>query len=281
MNTISIITIVRNDKSGIQNTMLSVLSQSFEDYEYIIKDGNSDDGTSELIKKMISEKNCGSNIKYVRCSDKGIYDAMNQAIDLATGKWIIFMNSGDSFVDQNVLSRIYTNEFNGVGMICGHTVTKIGDQLGLWKADTSDLSKKFPCCHQSCIFLTEFVKNHKFNLNYKISADFNMVVDFYVQGGRATVYDGLISCYSLEGISANKFIDRANDYFKIREEHGFQDKVDKIWITKFVAFVKERMCDFFPMFFLIAVKKKYASNKYGVYKVSELNTLYGVQMDGI
>lgn len=100
---ISIITIVFNDAEGLERTIKSVINQTFIDYEYIIIDGGSTDGSVNVINKY---KNKIS--KWISEPDKGIYDAMNKGIKIASGEWINMMNAGDCFADDNVLLNIFS-----------------------------------------------------------------------------------------------------------------------------------------------------------------------------
>lgn len=95
---ITIVTVVFNGSACLEETILSVISQTYDNVEYIIIDGGSTDGSLEIIRKYehaisywVSEK------------DKGIYDAMNKGIDLANGEWINFLNAGDTFFQDNML----------------------------------------------------------------------------------------------------------------------------------------------------------------------------------
>jgi glycosyltransferase involved in cell wall biosynthesis len=104
---ISIITVVYNCEAFIENTILSVIQQKFLDMEYIIVDGGSTDGTLEIIKKY------NNKIDYwISEPDNGIYGAMNKGIDLARGEWLNFMNSGDVFVYDNVLSKTFSQNIS-------------------------------------------------------------------------------------------------------------------------------------------------------------------------
>src|SRR5215217_1386671 len=89
---LSVITVVYNNVKDIERTMLSVLGQTYKAIEYIVIDGQSTDGTLQVVEKYKS-----SLAKIISEKDKGIYDAMNKGISLATGNYIIFMNSGDEF----------------------------------------------------------------------------------------------------------------------------------------------------------------------------------------
>ncbi|MFC1868747.1 glycosyltransferase family 2 protein [Thermodesulfobacteriota bacterium] len=106
---ISIITVVYNNKDIIQDAMSSVLTQKYDDLEYIIVDGASTDGTIDVIKD-VAEGHPERSIKFISEKDAGIYDAMNKGIRLATGDIIGMLNSDDFYINNDVISRV-VNEF--------------------------------------------------------------------------------------------------------------------------------------------------------------------------
>lgn len=104
---VSIITVVFNDVQGIEKTILSILGQKNKEWEYIVIDGNSTDGTVDIIKKYTDK------IHYwISEPDKGIYEAMNKGIRKASGKYVMFLNSGDDFADNNTVSEILSSADN-------------------------------------------------------------------------------------------------------------------------------------------------------------------------
>jgi glycosyltransferase involved in cell wall biosynthesis len=162
---ISIITVVYNNASGLEDTINSVINQSYKNIEYIVIDGNSTDGTLEVINmysdyidKMISEP------------DNGIYDAMNKGIDLANGDYIIFLNSGDIFYDNNVLSAVFSNKVYS-DVIFGNHCQDFGSYKSFRKSNFPSVKDPMPFCHQSVFVKTEILKKYKFNLKYKICSD--------------------------------------------------------------------------------------------------------------
>lgn len=113
MAMISIVTICYNDKSGLKKTINSVQSQTYHDYEHIIVDGNSSDGTKELLCS-INDTKC----KWVSEHDNGIYDAMNKGIKMSNGEWILMLNSGDVFADRMVLQYVFDKDIpNNINVI--------------------------------------------------------------------------------------------------------------------------------------------------------------------
>ena len=87
---VSVVTVCLNAVNEIERTMLSVLDQTYTNIEYIVIDGGSTDGTVDIIRKYQDRI-----AHFISEPDKGLYDAMNKGIDLATGEWINFMNAGD------------------------------------------------------------------------------------------------------------------------------------------------------------------------------------------
>ena len=120
--TISIITICYNAASDLEKTIKSVRAQVFNDYEYIVVDGGSKDATSEIIKS-----NAGVITNWVSEPDKGIYDAMNKGIKMASGEWLIMMNAGDVFADSDVLKNVFAH------VIPDHITFLYGDTLSRQK----------------------------------------------------------------------------------------------------------------------------------------------------
>ena len=103
--TLSIITINRNNASGLEKTMKSVLSQTCQEFEYVIVDGASTDSSVEVIKDLASS--FGDRLKWISEPDKGIYNAMNKGMGMATGEYLQILNSGDSLASEDVVERMY------------------------------------------------------------------------------------------------------------------------------------------------------------------------------
>jgi glycosyltransferase involved in cell wall biosynthesis len=100
----TIITVVYNDVNNLEKTINSVINQNYNNFEYIIIDGCSIDGTVGLIEKYSDRLD-----KWISERDNGIYDAMNKGIEISSGSYLCFMNSGDEFLNSNVLSSFINN----------------------------------------------------------------------------------------------------------------------------------------------------------------------------
>lgn len=101
---ISIITINRNNVAGLELTMQSVLSQTYQNVEYVVVDGASTDGSVDVIKRFVNQ--FGERMKWVSEPDTGIYNAMNKGIRMATGVYLQFLNSGDYLTADDVTERM-------------------------------------------------------------------------------------------------------------------------------------------------------------------------------
>ena len=176
----SIITITYNASQWLEQTILSVLSQSYPAIEYLIIDGNSTDGTVDIIKQY------SSGVSYwVSEPDKGIYDAMNKGLQKATGDYVWFMNAGDTFYTsdtvQRVASRIQKKKVLP-DIVYGETliVDANGNSLGMRRLKAPDKLtwKSFRMgmlvCHQS--FITKRTIAPLFDLKYRYSADFDWCI---------------------------------------------------------------------------------------------------------
>ncbi|WP_455673672.1 glycosyltransferase family 2 protein [Phocaeicola sp.] len=145
---LSIVTVCYNSIAEIEKTILSVINQTYPNIEYIIIDGGSTDGTVNLIKKYANKITC-----WVSEPDNGIYDAMNKGIHIAKGEWINFMNSGDVFVDCNVLENVFLNkyDFNITFLYSDYFVHNYRNKIRLKKADR----ETGILLHQSVIYKRE------------------------------------------------------------------------------------------------------------------------------
>lgn len=121
MNKISIITVNRNNAEGLENTIKSVIEQTYSNYEFIIIDGDSTDNSIEVIKRYSSKISF-----WVSEKDTGIFNAMNKGIARATGDYCYFLNSADRFASKNVLTKIFNNQRYKAPFINGHQINDFG-----------------------------------------------------------------------------------------------------------------------------------------------------------
>ena len=175
MYKISIITINYNNKAGLINTIKSVYSQSWQDFEYIIIDGNSTDGGKEVILEYAHKLNY-----YVIEPDTGIYNAMNKGIKAAKGEFLLFLNSGDTLFNENVLKNIEMNFSKTYDFYYGDYI-QVGNDSKVKIIFPEKLSFTFfylsTLCHQATFIRRSLFYDHFFyNEEYKIASDWEFFI---------------------------------------------------------------------------------------------------------
>ena len=214
---LSIITVNLNNASGLQKTIESVISQTFIDYEYIIIDGGSTDGSVEVIKQYENK------ISYwVSEPDKGIYNAMNKGIRKAKGEYIIFMNSGDCFAS-DVLIKVYNQLTSDI--VCGNATLTLNNGKK-WVFDSpksNDLSlyrffySSLP--HQASFFKKILFQNNLYNENYKIVSDWEFFIKRLIFDNCSYHHiDTLIADTEPGGISSNRTPNHEEERLRVLEQ---------------------------------------------------------------
>lgn len=170
---ITLITVNYNNNCGLAQTIMSVLAQKYTDYEYVIIDGGSiDDSVSTITQNLDKFK----EIKYISEKDKGIYNAMNKGVNIATGKYCLFLNSGDCLFDEYSLSNSIPYLTKGIDIISG---IAIGKGYKMVPPDSKNLSTAFflkkSLNHQSTFIKRDLLLKYSYNENLLIAGD----VDFF------------------------------------------------------------------------------------------------------
>lgn len=196
---ISVIIVSLNAGEELKKTVDSVLSQDFDDYEILIKDGGSTDGSLEMIPD-------DSKIRIVKSPDTGIYDAMNQALESAAGEWCIFLNCGDYLYDTGVLGDVAPLLTGKNTVVYGDIYDRISDARisSNPEIDEFALYRNVPC-HQACIYEREMLLAHPFDENLRVRADYEQFLwCFYIAKAKFIYTDRLISSYMGGGFSETR-----------------------------------------------------------------------------
>jgi len=225
----SIIVVCLNPGSKLNETLDSILSQSCSDYEIIVKDGGSRDGSIENMRQS-------SRIRLYQEKDAGIYDAMNQAVSYAEGEYILFLNCGDVFYDDKVLEKTaecmkqYAEQYaEQCAEQCAEQYTEqhkqshgseavrrkvfYGDTFSAKNQVVIASSPKitgFTCyrnipCHQVCFYEASLCKEKPYDLQYRIRADYDHFLwCYYVAKADMVHMDVLVASYEGGGFSEKK-----------------------------------------------------------------------------
>ena len=232
---VSIITVVKNNEKYLEETIQSVKNQSYNNFEYIVLDGNSTDRSLDIIKKYDSDIDF-----WLSEEDKGIYDAFNKGLSLAKGKFIVFVNSDDILLkDATKMLKKYDEKYPNIDFLFGSVKKHWGILSGYrpWKLF---YSWGFYSSHSTGFYVKKDAaeKIGKYNLKYLYSADYDyfyrMIVHHKLKGV-GTKKNELFGIFRRGGYSSKiKFIDHLFETTKIRLDNG-QNKflILVIFILKF------------------------------------------------
>lgn len=211
---ISVITVVYNSVASLEETILSVINQNSCDFEYIIIDGGSNDGTLDVIKKYDQYIT-----KWISEKDAGTYYAMNKGINLSKSDYINFMNSGDKFFDENVLQTVKENLVNidvlyGDNLLCYNW-----GQIRLAPDNLTNMKKYMVFGHQTVFIKREVISKFGFNCQFKIAADYDLFYKLFVNQYTFRYLPICISKFSAsDGLSSNNPIITFKEDAKINGE---------------------------------------------------------------
>ncbi len=217
----SIVVVSLNAENLIRKTIESVLNQDFGDFEIIVKDAISSDNTLSQIPQ-------DNRIHIFSEKDFDIYDGMNQAISYSSGKYLVFLNCGDYFASESVLSQIYE-----VAKKCDNNSIIYGDyqRNGIKAKQPSKITPFYlyrtPLCHQTVFFDRELVKQFSgYNTQYKILADYDLTLKCYHANVEFVYCHCIVSDYLGGGVSESEKgrALKAKEYKQIRDIYFLKQK---------------------------------------------------------
>jgi glycosyltransferase involved in cell wall biosynthesis len=213
----SIVTVCLNPGEALTRTVNSVLTQDFDNFEYVIKDGLSHDGTSYLVHS-------DSRVKLVSQQDSGIYDAMNQALSICSGQYVNFLNAGDSFRINHALysvagclkskkypDLIYTDRNN----------EKLKAISNYPPSLTSWFLFRKPVCHQAVFVKRDIlVRIGGFDTSYQLFADYDALVKLVLMNKIRNIHCPVVAVnYEDGGISYHNPLVRKHEHQRIRKTY--------------------------------------------------------------
>ncbi len=207
----SILIVCLNPGNKLKCTLDSIKKQTFHDYEIIVKDGLSTDGSTDFLKEP--EGGGMPALTLSEQKDLSIYDAMNQAVEKALGRYVYFLNCGDTFYDENVLSKmaeLIEKNPAGQGIYYGNIYERLTGQV----VASNPAINAFACyrnvpCHQACFYDRKLLLDHPFQTKYRVRADYEQFLwcfftREYSDGVRFCHGDFLVADYEGGGFSETK-----------------------------------------------------------------------------
>jgi glycosyltransferase involved in cell wall biosynthesis len=219
---LSVITVTYNAEHTLERTLKSVREQTYPAIEHIIVDGNSNDGTVALIHRYENER-----LKWISEPDKGLYDAMNKGIKMATGDYLCFLNAGDTFYDTDTVQKIFASidEDHSPDILYGETA--IVDDNGRFlhmrrlQAPKNLTWKSFKhgmvVCHQAFIVKRELVE--PYDLSYRFSADFDWCIRMMKKAKNIYNTDLILVDYLNAGMTTANRKASLRERYRIMEKH--------------------------------------------------------------
>ena len=255
---ISIITINYNNSSGLERTIKSVVNQDYNDVEFIIIDGGSTDSSVNVIKQF------KENISlWISEPDKGIYYAMNKGIERCTGEWVNFMNSGDTFFDNNIISTIFSYSHTADVLYGDNILEYNWGSIVLGPDELSKTKQKMVFGHQTSFTKSEILRKYKFDTEFELAADFKLFHTLYQEGYS---FEYIPICISI--CDAKSGISKTAPIIAFKEDAIITGRInDKNWEVSFLCykiriFLRAIIVNLFPGDILkIIIKKNTLKNK--------------------
>lgn len=225
----SVITITYNNITGLKKTHQSLMGQSCKEYEWIVIDGDSQDGTKDYLESI-------SELHFISERDSGIYDAMNKGIDRAKGKYIVFMNAGDCFFDSESLASVI--EADGADCIYGDA----------WEGGAFKRAMPYQyrdtlfTHHQAIYYKRSVIGALRYDLTYPIAADY-LFTHLYLKACQSVQYVPKSLCiFEGGGVSQNRSAQGRMELYEIRKKYKIVSLLHNkmIVIKQAIAMVMKR-----------------------------------------
>ena len=221
---ITIVTVCFNAEKVIDRTLRSVIGQTYDNLEYLIIDGASKDDTIKVIETY------QDRLRLISEPDKGLYDAMNKGIRLATGEWLLFMNADDVFVDNDVVSDVaaFIEQHPEADIVYGNSEQILEYGIYPIRPQEAYMNHKMSISHQATFVKTEVLRSHPFDLQYRFAADFEQLSHFYLEGRTFLHIDRMIARVEMRGgTTFDNTIASAEELYAIIASRGVNIEAEK------------------------------------------------------
>ncbi|MBP5606965.1 MAG: glycosyltransferase [Lachnospiraceae bacterium] len=244
---LTIVTVTYNAEKSIKRTVKSVVRQTYRDYEYLVIDGGSTDGTTDILERCrkVFEKQ-GIPFRYVSEKDNGIYDAMNKGIRMASedSAWITFLNADDYYCDERVLEDVFSgNNTSEAACIYGDTIIRRenGQKYRKKASEIDTIKYKLPFVHQALFVKTDVIRKYTFDLHHRLAADYDQWVRLFKAGYVFEKIERDIVVFDSSGTSGKRFKEYTEEALAIQKEYGLTSeyKLKRFIRNRIIPVVKE------------------------------------------
>ena len=221
---ITIVTVCFKAERVIEKTVLSVINQTYDNWEYLIIDGASRDHTLAILEPFQDRIVLSSQ------PDNGLYDAMNKGIQKATGDWILFMNADDVFVDEKVVADVadFIGQHPEAEIVYGDSEMVLEYGIYPVRPQVAYLNHKMTISHQASFVKTEVLRSHPFDLQYRFAADFEQLSHFYLEGRTFVHINRMIARVEMRGgTTFDNTIASAEELYAIIASRGVDIEAEK------------------------------------------------------
>ena len=191
---ISIVTVCYNSHHSIERTIQSVLRQTYDDIEYIIMDGGSTDGTVDIIEKY------SSDIIWSSENDNGIYDAMNKAMAVATGDYLLFLGSDDVLYSDETIGKICVELTHPDDVYYGNVIITGKGRISTGRFNRYKMAV-VNICHQAILYPRSVYRERRYDLRFTVYADYAYNLALIGSSIRFRYVNTIVSVYNTEGFS--------------------------------------------------------------------------------
>lgn len=254
---LSVITVCFQARDQVQATLTNLLEQTWTDFEYLVIDGGSGDGTKALLDGATPAfSQAGIPFCFLSEPDQGIYDAMNKGVRMAAGTWLLFLNAGDLLLDPEVLARTFKTPPEAK-ILYGDTLCIYQGQKKLYPAlPLSHLTYEMAFCHQSAFIRRELLLEHPYDITYRVCADHHFFLSMYLQQISFARLPFPVSVYEIAGYSDQHKLRSHREQHRMQKELGvFRPTLS--WFFREIRFyLKQGIKHIFGQHLIDLVRKK-------------------------
>ncbi|MDX6040942.1 colanic acid biosynthesis glycosyltransferase WcaE [Scandinavium lactucae] len=216
---LSVITVAFRNYEGVVKTWASLAHLARDpsiQFEWIVVDGGSADGTAEFLQNLNGEY----NLRYLSEKDKGIYDAMNKGIEMSRGKFAIFLNSGDIFHEDIAQCVRQLHGQTDDAMVIGDAMLDFGDGHKIRRSAKPGwyIYHSLPASHQAIFFPLTGLQRYPYDLQYRVSSDYALAAKMYKEGYAFKRIKGLVSEFSMGGVSTSNNLELCRDAKNVQRQ---------------------------------------------------------------